>query len=255
MKAINVNLRGKSGIYCIINIANQKRYVGSTKNLQQRLLKHRALLRHNKHENILLQNSWNKYKEQSFDYYILEFCSEDSLTQREQYYIDTLKPELNITTLVERNILSKESREKQSNTRKKLFREGLLKTSWCKPIHKYSLEGVYLDSYSNCKEACIKNNLHQSTLCRYLNGTNRKAGGFLWCLEKVDSLAPYRKFRTDNGKMNKKVQVIYDDKVVIYDSLKSCAISLGIHKVHVSYLLKHGSRSRKGYMIKYYTAV
>ena len=118
MKRIEQSLKNKLGIYCLINIVNQKRYVGSSKNLQQRLLKHRSLLRKNKHENSKLQNSWNKYNEQMFEYYILEYCEEELLTQREQYYIDTLVPELNITVLVERNILSKESRLKQANTRR-----------------------------------------------------------------------------------------------------------------------------------------
>ena len=40
-----------SGIYCIINLKNGKRYIGSSKNVRQRLWSHRAELRHNKHEN------------------------------------------------------------------------------------------------------------------------------------------------------------------------------------------------------------
>lgn len=50
-----------SGIYCIENKINNKTYIGSSKNLYQRLLKHFALLRHNKHENAHLQSAWNKY--------------------------------------------------------------------------------------------------------------------------------------------------------------------------------------------------
>jgi group I intron endonuclease len=34
----------------------------------------------------------------SFSLYILEYCSEENLIQREQYFIDTLKPEYNICT-------------------------------------------------------------------------------------------------------------------------------------------------------------
>ena len=40
-----------SGVYCIINLKNGKRYIGSSKNMRQRLWSHRAELRHNKHEN------------------------------------------------------------------------------------------------------------------------------------------------------------------------------------------------------------
>lgn len=68
--------------------------LGSSRNLYQRLLRHFALLRHNKHENAHLRSAWNKYGEESFEWFILEL----------------LGGEYNITKKVERNILSEESR-------------------------------------------------------------------------------------------------------------------------------------------------
>lgn len=50
MKAINRKLKF-SGIYCIINIYNNKRYIGSSKCISSRLWKHRSMLRNNKHDN------------------------------------------------------------------------------------------------------------------------------------------------------------------------------------------------------------
>ena len=65
----------KSIWYLLIeNKINHKSYIGSSKNLYQRLLKHFALLRHNKHENVYLQNAWNKYGESSFEWFIIEIC-------------------------------------------------------------------------------------------------------------------------------------------------------------------------------------
>ena len=58
-----------SGIYCIENITNHKTYIGSSKNIYQRLLKHFALLRYNKHQNAHLQSAWNKYGENSFRWF------------------------------------------------------------------------------------------------------------------------------------------------------------------------------------------
>lgn len=45
------------GIYKILNTANNKVYIGSSININNRWAKHKALLRHNKHENPKLQNS------------------------------------------------------------------------------------------------------------------------------------------------------------------------------------------------------
>ena len=40
----------KIGIYRIRNLINNKVYIGSTKNMKVRWAKHKALLRHNKHQ-------------------------------------------------------------------------------------------------------------------------------------------------------------------------------------------------------------
>ena len=62
----------KCGIYIITNLQNGKRYIGSSKNLYERLYKHFYDLENNKHSNTYLQNSWDKYGGESFIYGILE---------------------------------------------------------------------------------------------------------------------------------------------------------------------------------------
>lgn len=155
MKSITQDLK-ISGIYCIINIKNSKRYIGSSKNIRQRLWTHRAGLRHNKHENYYLQAAWNKYGEDNFDFYIVESCEEKVLLEREQWYINTMKPEYNINPIAQNPPSSKESRKKQSETRKKLFAEGKLKPSFKHtPVYVYDLEGNFIKEYSTMKEAAI----------------------------------------------------------------------------------------------------
>ena len=145
MEKITRELLKVSGIYCIENKINHKSYIGSSKNLYQRLLKHFALLRHNKHENAHLQNAWNKYGESSFEWSIIEICDISILTEREQYCIDLFGAEYNITRKVERNILSKESRIKQGETRRRLHREGKLDWNFNPiPIYVYNLDGELL---------------------------------------------------------------------------------------------------------------
>ena len=57
---------GKSGIYRIRNLTNNKFYIGSAVNLNKRKNQHFHYLRNNKHHNKPLQNSYNKYGESSF---------------------------------------------------------------------------------------------------------------------------------------------------------------------------------------------
>lgn len=77
-----------SGIYCIINKVNKKFYIGSAKNIKQRWYTHKRDLRNNKHKNKYLQDAWSQYKEESFEFIILEYAEPSSLIECEQKWID-----------------------------------------------------------------------------------------------------------------------------------------------------------------------
>lgn len=61
-----------SGIYCIINLINNKKYVGSSINIHKRWKDHLYALKIGTHRNEHLQHAWNKYNEESFKFIILE---------------------------------------------------------------------------------------------------------------------------------------------------------------------------------------
>jgi group I intron endonuclease len=232
------------------NSGINKRYVGSSINLHMRLQQHRSKLRKNYHQNRKLQNSWNKHSEEKFDCYILEYCPQELLEIREQFYIDNLKPEYNITLIVERNILSKESRILQSETRKRKIKSGEIKLSFEKIIYQYDLEGNFLEKYESIKKVCIINNIHQSTICRFLNKTYKKGGNYLWSLEYKEKLEPYIKVRNDTGKLNKAVQILENDIVVLeFNSFKECAKYFNTYSTCISYAIKINAVFRKKYKI------
>lgn len=66
------------GIYKIINVINNKFYVGSAVDLKRRKTRHFSELRTGKHNNSKLQNSWNKHGEQSFVFVIVEELSPEA---------------------------------------------------------------------------------------------------------------------------------------------------------------------------------
>lgn len=82
------NANSGSGIYCIENIKSKKKYIGQSKNINDRWLKHISELNHNKHHNDYLQKSWNKYGGNAFTFYVLEYCVIDKLDEKEIFYID-----------------------------------------------------------------------------------------------------------------------------------------------------------------------
>ncbi len=79
------------GIYCIENLINNKKYIGQSVDLKDRLRGHKTKLKHNKHKNRHLQFAVNKYGFENFKFYIVEECSAECLDERECYYISLYK--------------------------------------------------------------------------------------------------------------------------------------------------------------------
>lgn len=80
--------KGKTGIYRIRNIVNNKSYIGHAIDIRKRWLEHLNALRHGIHHSYHLQKSWDKYGEDSFEWTILEECEEDKLIEREQHWMN-----------------------------------------------------------------------------------------------------------------------------------------------------------------------
>jgi group I intron endonuclease len=78
-------------IYQIKNKVNGKIYIGSTNNLNKRWNNHRSKLRNGEHENSYLQQAWNKYGEDAFEFSVLEEVNDDSRIEREIYYLNETK--------------------------------------------------------------------------------------------------------------------------------------------------------------------
>ena len=110
----------KSGIYKILNKSNGKCYIGSSCNLNKRKYQHFNSLMKNKHYNLYLQKSFNKYGKDNFEFIVLCKCDESQLIELEQFYINKIKPEYNAVLTAGRTTgykFTKEQREHQSNIR------------------------------------------------------------------------------------------------------------------------------------------
>lgn len=89
---LNIEDRYKSGIYCIENTINNKKYIGHSKNIYQRISAHISYIKYNyKDVNRFLKNSVNKYGIENFKYYVLEYINsydEQLLKKLELFYIN-----------------------------------------------------------------------------------------------------------------------------------------------------------------------
>jgi group I intron endonuclease len=114
----------ESGIYQIMNIIDNKKYIGSATSLYSRRIRHFYDLENNIHGNRYLQRAYNKYGKKSFKFKILLFCDKQNLIFYEQRAINAFKrEELYNICLVAGSSLgikhSEETKRKKSETQSK----------------------------------------------------------------------------------------------------------------------------------------
>ena len=78
------------GIYKITKIGTDKSYIGKSRNIEARWLTHIYQLNSNIHHNLHLQYSWIKNGEDCFSFEVIEECSLDELSDREDYWINKI---------------------------------------------------------------------------------------------------------------------------------------------------------------------
>lgn len=90
--------KNKSGIYRWVNLISGDSYIGSSVNLSRRFRDYYSIswLTHLKNNSTRISRALLKYGYSGFQLEILEYCAPKECTEREQYYLDKLKPEYNI---------------------------------------------------------------------------------------------------------------------------------------------------------------
>nr|DAP64199.1 MAG TPA: intron associated endonuclease [Caudoviricetes sp.] len=103
------------GIYKITSPSGNC-YVGQSVNIEKRWMAHRYSVKKERH-NRAFTNAVKKYGIDSFVFEILEECSVDELTDREQFWMDKLKPKYCIRVAADSNfglVHSEETKRKMS---------------------------------------------------------------------------------------------------------------------------------------------
>lgn len=148
--------RNKSGVYQWINNTNGNSYIGSSINLNKRLLEYfntRYLLRKNY---MTICKALVKYGYSEFTLVIIEYCEPENCIEREQYYIDTLKPEYNILHFAGSNKGFKHSEEtlatlKNPSAEVRALASARMKELWKDPSFGGSRKGSNHPMYGKAK--------------------------------------------------------------------------------------------------------
>lgn len=93
---ISDRLKDRSGVYIIKNTVTSDIYIGRASQLRNRYTKHLFKLKNNKSSNRLLQEFVNNNGYECLIFDLLEPCTQIELKDKEQKWIDSLSPSLNL---------------------------------------------------------------------------------------------------------------------------------------------------------------
>ena len=196
------------GIYCIENLANGKKYVGLSIDINRRWSCHISKLDNNCHINKHLQSAWNNYGKDNFKFNIIEICNKDIINEREIYWIDKLEAFKNgynntiggegtfgyklskahkaiISESLRHRKISDKTREKYSNHMISQFNDELFLKAYHKsmdsrktPINAYNSNCELISTYPDIHSAAKDLNVEATNICKVLKHIFKTCGGY-----------------------------------------------------------------------------
>lgn len=210
---------------------------------------HKNCLNQNKHENKHLQNSWNKYGSENFQFEIIEKCSIADLDNRERFWIAYYNSLENGYNLCEGGIGCRgykhtpEEIEKmrqiqhpkkvcQLDSKLKVLRVWESASQAAKEMHLYSL------AIKNCCER----KLHVKSV-----------GGYIWIYEEDYGKSDMSYYQIKNIALPKKVGQFSEkmELIKIWDSAYEVEKVLSISSGEISTVCNHKRKSSHGYIWAY----
>lgn len=186
-------LKGQ-GVYQIRCIEENKCYIGSSKDCQERVQKHFSELRLNKHTNKHLQEAFNKYGIEGFIYSIVLYVAkeEDLLTKETEYQtkigIDNLYNDKITGVYMSDELKARYANVDQSYKQTLEYRMKLAASRQNNKIARCDYAtGKILYVYENfvhLKE--VNPNVKRSTLLSACNGNKKSAYGYKWKYVSMD---------------------------------------------------------------------
>lgn len=231
-KAFGINVRNEipiCGIYKIRNIQNNKVYIGSSfgrkAGIRGRWNQHINDLLRGDHNSIHLQNSWNKYGPENFEFSIIEIIKDEGeeykdfknkVIEREQYYI---------------NFYQSYNHDKGYNISKEASGGGLALTE---ELIKLGKTKTKWEDYLKMKDLLINTNTPLKTIARFTGVRPELISNIYHRKVLVDEYKniefPIREFKIDKLKKESAKDILkeYNDGVTLSEIAKKYNVSDGV---------------------------
>lgn len=268
------------GIYKIENKINNKVYIGQSTNIQKRWKEHLNNYETHRYD-YAIYKAMEKYGIENFSFEVLEECSIEQISEKEQYWIkhfNSYNNGYNMTLGGDgvssidyqeiRNLWEKEYSEKEiceklnknssviSQILKKLDIDSQeikerSKKHLQKEVEQYSLDGQYINTFSCAEEVELKLKINARNIQNVCNVKSqyKSAGGYIWKYkeDKRDiSFFVLRKEKIENPQMKKVFQYSKNKELLNeYISTGEAARKTGVSQQNISSVCR-GKRKTAG---------
>lgn len=168
------------GIKCKIT---NKIYIGSTKHLQRRLLKHFNELYHNRHRTKKLQQDYNKYGLNAFEIIVYENTEENLLTKEKIIQltngIENIYNEKISGFWVDPEYSKKLASSSKATHKSQEYRQKMSKLKTNK-VAQYTVWMQHVKTWDSAIQICEELGFTRSVILSCCNGSKPKAYGYIW---------------------------------------------------------------------------
>jgi GIY-YIG catalytic domain/NUMOD1 domain len=164
--------KDKTGVYLFTNTSSGNIYCGRSKNLGRRLREHLSLKYNLRVKCILISKAFVKWGYKPFKLAILEYCNEDMVRAREQFFIETIKPAYNLIKKVDlsadakRQEFTLETRKKMSLAKQAYYAKHT--SHLAKPIKVIEMSTSSEKIYKSIDQAAKELKIAKRTIRKYI---------------------------------------------------------------------------------------
>lgn len=242
------NKNDNSGIYCILNTMNGKRYIGQTYDLDYRWRRHKFDLKHGYHSNNHLQSAWNKYGDSSFEFIVLEKCPLSIIDEREIYWIDYYDTKHSGYNQADGGLGCRGYKHTPEEIKK------MRQLHNPKPVLQYSKDGVFIIRWESASQASKALDLYSLAIRNCCERKNyvKSVGGYIWIYEEDKDIVDLNYYLIKN--ISKPKPVLQFDLnmnlLEIWTSLYEAQLS-GLNMCSISAVCNHKRKTYNNYVWRF----